>query len=368
MKVYCSHKERGCEWIGELGKLSQHLNIDQEMPGCLFQSIECSFCNESIQRQNIGEHKSDKCPKRPYSCDYCNNYESTCEDVTTNHWPVCPSRPVPCPNKCGMYPEQQALDTHIDQECPLAIIDCSFRYAGCREKLCRKDMADHVATTLAMHMSLQADNHHQELQKLQEQIKQQNEIIMEQQRDFQEQLIRQNEIIMEQKRELEEHKRELKLKEHVGIVPLSFIVPNYSKLKKSNAVWQSKPFYSHAHGYKLSLHVAPNGNGEAIGTHISVFINLMKGEFDEELHWPLRGKMNILLVDNELDDLFQDFISFQYISFVDEKSDKSFARVTDGEEAKHGWGNRKFMSHSSLGTKYLKHDCLHFKIQTFDLY
>ncbi len=25
MKVYCSHKEFGCEWIGELGKLSQYL-------------------------------------------------------------------------------------------------------------------------------------------------------------------------------------------------------------------------------------------------------------------------------------------------------------------------------------------------------
>ena len=197
MKVYCSHKELGCEWIGELGLLPQHLNIDQEMPGCLFQSIECSFCSESIQRQYLGEHKSDKCPKRPYSCDYCNNYESTCEDVTTNHWPVCPSRPLPCPNECDVYPERQARDTHIDRECPLAIIDCSFNYAGCREKLRRKDMDDHIATNLAMHMSLQADKHHQELQKL-----------LEQQHDLQEQLKRQNEIIMEQKRELEEYKQE----------------------------------------------------------------------------------------------------------------------------------------------------------------
>ena len=145
-------------------------------------------------------------------------------------------------------------------------------------------------------------------------------------------------------------------------------MPNYSKLKESNAVWCSKPFYSHAHGYKLSLQIAPNGRGDAISTHISVFIYLMKGEFDEDLHWPLRGKVNIVLVDHEVDDeLFQDDISEQNVSFVDEKSDKSFARVTDGDKAKHGWGKRKFISHSSLDPKYLKNDCLHFKIQTFDL-
>ena len=30
MKVYCSHKELGCEWIGDLGKLLQHLNIQNK--------------------------------------------------------------------------------------------------------------------------------------------------------------------------------------------------------------------------------------------------------------------------------------------------------------------------------------------------
>ena len=119
------------------------------------------------------------------------------------------------------------------------------------------------------------------------QVKQQNEIIIEQQRA---------------EKRTRECKRELKPKEHVGIVPLTFIVPNYSKLKKSNAAWQSTPFYrlSHAHGYKLSFQVIPDGHKDAKGTHVSVFIYLMKEEFDKDLHWPLRGKMDILLVDHEV--------------------------------------------------------------------
>ena len=77
----------------------------------------------------------------------------------------------------------------------------------------------------------------------------------------------------------------------MGILPLEFIVPKYSQLKESNAVWQIKPFYTYAHGYKLSLQVVPNGHGNAKGTHVSVFLFLMEGEFDKDLQWPLRGNL-----------------------------------------------------------------------------
>ena len=162
MKVYCCKKEFRCEWIGELGSLTQHLNTESDTSdqvfevSCLFTSIGCLFCGEIFQRKDLGEHKSNKCPKHPYSCDYCNNYEPTCEDVTTNHWPVCPSRPVPCPNQCGVYPERQNLDSHTDKECPFTVVveDCSFKYAGCMKRLHRKDAYDHFANNLAKHMSL----------------------------------------------------------------------------------------------------------------------------------------------------------------------------------------------------------------------
>lgn len=152
----------------------------------------------------------------------------------------------------------------------------------------------------------------------------------------------------------------------MGILPLEFIVPKYSQLKESNAVWQIKPFYTYAHGYKLSLQVVPNGLGDAKGTHVSVFIYLMKGEFDEDLHWPLRGEMEVYLIDHTLVGLFfADEVTFR---FVDEKSDASFSRVTKGEKSKCGWGKLKFISHSSLDIKYLKNDCLHFRIKSVKLH
>ena len=115
-------------------------------------------------------------------------------------------------------------------------------------------------------------------------------------------------------------------------------MPKYSKLKELNSIWKSKPFYSHAHGYKLSLHVAPNGLRNARGTHVSVVIHLMKGEFDEDLHWPLRGKIAILLIDHEVaSQIFADDIARQDMSFADEKSDVVFTRVVNGRRKFQIW-------------------------------
>ena len=41
LQVYCSYKEAGCEWVGELGELAKHLNDDFKLDnykssGCLF--------------------------------------------------------------------------------------------------------------------------------------------------------------------------------------------------------------------------------------------------------------------------------------------------------------------------------------------
>ena len=117
LQVHCCHKEAGCEWVGELGSLPQHLNLNPQtesniLSGCQLASITCTFCGDDIQRKDLKEHEDDKCSERPYSCEYCENFISTFEDVTTNHWPVCPSRPVPCRNECGASPKLGSLDDH----------------------------------------------------------------------------------------------------------------------------------------------------------------------------------------------------------------------------------------------------------------
>ena len=74
----------------DLGKhLNQNSQDDKEFEGYEFAKIECSYCSSIIVRNNLLHHKNELCDKHPFSCEYCNDYQSNYEDVIHNHWPVC---------------------------------------------------------------------------------------------------------------------------------------------------------------------------------------------------------------------------------------------------------------------------------------
>jgi hypothetical protein len=124
-EVWCSHKKDGCGWRGKLGEYEQHLNRnpspENQLTGCQFVAVECVHeCGKWFQRRHIASHQKGACPKRPFACEYCNEYESTFEDVTKNHYPQCAKYPVACPNKCRDAPfERQNVNNHVKDECPL---------------------------------------------------------------------------------------------------------------------------------------------------------------------------------------------------------------------------------------------------------
>ena len=144
-RVFCSNKEGGCGWQGELGQLDQHLNVnpdkDNQLVGCAYTKVKCLFCSQMHQRQILQDHQTSKCPKRPYTCRMCDEYESTYDDVTTSHVPECKCRPVECPNSCGASNlQQQHLEEHVSSQCPLACVECEFSDAGCDTKVYRRDL------------------------------------------------------------------------------------------------------------------------------------------------------------------------------------------------------------------------------------
>ena len=140
-----------------------HLNKDpplkKQLDGCQFAEIDCLYCEEKKQRQYIQIHQNEHCMKRPFSCEYCHDYESNFDDVIHNHWPVCGFHPVRCPNECGSFPQSQKLDGHVADECPLMTISCDFVHVGCVVKQPRKDMPEHVRENLLTHTSLLAVSH-----------------------------------------------------------------------------------------------------------------------------------------------------------------------------------------------------------------
>ncbi|KAJ6652936.1 hypothetical protein lerEdw1_010294 [Lerista edwardsae] len=56
-------------------------------------------------------------------------------------------------------------------------------------------------------------------------------------------------------------------------------------------------FYTSHYGYKLCLKLFPNGDGTGARSHLSLFLVLMKGEYDFQLKWPFRHKVTFTLLD-----------------------------------------------------------------------
>ena len=329
-EVWCSNKEKGCDWRGKLGEYEQHLNRDpspeSQLTGCQFVDVKCVYeCGKWFERRHMKSHQTKQCTERPYSCQYCKDYDSTFVEVTEVHYTECDDYPVNCPKNCQEQPlKRQELESHLENDCPLVTIDCPFSYAGCAAQFPRKDMPEHMKDT-ATHLTLIASVTHS--------------------------LMKENQQLKGKLETTEEEVGKLKL----AVTKYSGFPKVYQVKQTDDEVYLPK-FYTHENGYKMCLRVDPNGCGDAKGTHVSIFTYLMKGSYDYHLKWPFRGEITIQIVNQAGDhDHFEETITYN-----DQTRDKSAGRVTSGERS-GGWGFNKFLARSDLKyynaakkTQYLK--------------
>ena len=214
--------------------------------------VECKHeCGGWFQRRYIATHQDQECLERPYSCEHCNEYDSTFKALTDIHYAECPKYPVTCPNECRHDPfKQQEIEYHLKDDCPLTKVSCPLHYAGCEVELPRKDMPEHMKDTVT-HLTLLAS--------------------------LTPSLMKENQ---EKQKEISVLKEEIqKLRLTVGELPIDFKVIYASE----EEVVYSPSFYTHPDGYRMCIRVDPNGDGDGKGTHVSVFTYLMKGPFDDHL-------------------------------------------------------------------------------------
>ena len=142
----------------------------------------------------------------------------------------------------------------------------------------------------------------------------------------------------------------------------------YSLFKNNNSDWDSPPFYTSERGYKLQLGVDANGWESGKGTHLSVFVYLMKGEYDEELKWAFIANITIQLLNwSDGSNHIQHTIHHHHEEPVEDRT-----RVIEGVKAPGGWGIEQFVSHSVLNNdnsdiNYINEDKLCFEIISIDI-
>ena len=255
---------------------------------------------------------------------------------------------VYCPHKsagCPWVGELVDLEQHLsagsaEGECKFEEIACEFGHVGCTAKLPRAKVADHKRERVEEHLSMAV----QTIATLQQQMKQ-----------------------------LAAHLKPESLAESPSVIfipPPAFIMTNFNRHKRAGDNWYSPPFYSHIGGYKLCFRVDANGWADGKGTHVSVGVNLLLGEYDDNLLWPFRGCITFQLCNRRVDTGHLK----SNIDFTDKAEDSAAGRVTDPEsEQDHGLGWPKVFPHTVLcydaskNTEFLVSNSLKFQVISIKL-
>ena len=147
--IYCTKKEKGCEWQGELNDIDNHLGNSD---GCQFEEVKCSNeCGKMIQRQYLTSHVETECSRRKVNCQYCHDAGEH-QFIEGQHKEECPKLPLPCPNKCEIENVMRKdMEAHR-KECPLEMIQCEYYSVGCGVRMAREDKKKHENEEVKEHL------------------------------------------------------------------------------------------------------------------------------------------------------------------------------------------------------------------------
>lgn len=385
-KVWCSNKKQGCNWSGELRDLTSHLNVDpphaNRSNGCDYTQVDCTACKDTLLRRDLEAHEKSQCKMRDYTCEFCKEASGTYISIVEKHQPECEFRPVPCPNKCGATPLKKDIERHMKEECKLRPPDkipCEFDFAGCQEMVAPDKLEEHNQSEVYYHLSLISTSYRalrERLIELQQNFDENNryiEKLQQEKRDMQTQFQSEIQSLRELRSEFEalkvrqeEDRQSIELlQNYSAILPITFTLSEYESRKRNGDMgWSSSPFYTHYQGYKMCLWVDIGGNGPGKGIYISVFLSLMKGEYDPKLKWPFRGSVIIQLL-NQRD---QELHHTEVIKYHENTPNATAGKVTEEGRMSKPWGKGKFVKHDDLRSGgFVKNDCLKFRVYKIKL-
>ena len=345
LSVKCDKLGRGCDWLGTVGGLEDHLTKCGSSPvPC---PNKCKVDHLQLLRKSLKDHLETKCPNRAYSCEHC-GLRGKYASIVGEHDGECEKKLIPCTNKCGLTMERGDMKKHIQTVCTFTEVPCKYHGIGCKVRKMRMWMDQHEEDDKAhLHMSLEMISKLdskltlslEKIAKLDSILSSQMEKTAELDSSFSSQMEKTEKLDSSFSSQMEKTEKldssfssqmekttksmekfdctlSLQMEKTAKLDSLlstmkkdsntfgstTFKMSEYGKKKKGNIIFQSESFYTSPSGYRMQIRAHPNGGGNGRGSHVSVFIALLEGPNDESLHWPFLGTMEIKLLNQSVDD------------------------------------------------------------------
>ena len=367
LNIYCTNKEKGCEWQGELNSINNHLGSSD---GCKFEGVQCpNECGKVMLRLYLTNHVKIGCPRRKVNCQYCHDTGEH-QFIEGQHKEECPKLPLPCPNNCevGSVPRDN-MKTHKKQ-CVTKMIQCEYYNMGCRARIPYKDEEKHRKEKMEEHLlmiKLKLSKTEDLLACTQQRLASSEERISKLETIVQEAMNKGGAKSYELVRTSLQwivHVTTMSTMAGSGtlVCPVIIKMSQFTRRKEGSVQWYSHTFFTHSGGYRLCMCINATGTGDSKETHLSVNLLVAKGPHDDKLTWPLRGNFMVSLL-NQMGNTEHHNVLFP----LNNNPSPAGSRVTSGEYAKRGCETTTFISNEELfksttTCQFLKDDCIFFQV------
>ncbi|XP_065901180.1 TNF receptor-associated factor 4-like [Dysidea avara] len=377
LHVFCTNKERGCEWQGELNDVKSHLG---DSNSCRFGEVKCpNECGKMLSSESYTSHVNTECRRRKVDCQYCHDSGEHQFITSSQHKDQCPRFPLRCPNKCKVRGvPREDMEAH-KKDCPLEMVQCDYRNVGCEETMIRRKRKKHDDDHMEDHLHMvkrRLVETEDELTTTKDKLQVTESRLMSTENrvtSLLDTMVQHlmtssagsgDRLILSAKWVIHITSTASLLVSGTQICPVIVKMVEFSSYKNNAYEWFSEPFYSHSGGYKLCFGINASGCGAGKDSHMSAFIFVMKGPHDDELSWPLREQFEIKLLNQVCDGDHRVLTC----NFDDTVPSSISGRVISASRAEVGWGYPKFITIDDLSKntpdrQYLKSDCVFFQIR-----
>uniref|UniRef100_A0A8C7TMH6 TNF receptor-associated factor n=1 Tax=Oncorhynchus mykiss TaxID=8022 RepID=A0A8C7TMH6_ONCMY len=329
--LQCSNT--GCSEFLQRKDLQEHLRIS-----CSYRMERCHYCTHSYTCCQLEEHERYTCPEVEIKCpNKCSQMIKRC--MLEDHADQCPEVKTDCVYKkygcsvrvgghilCMEILQQEVLLRHKELQersrqvsgleegvRPLAqlVSRCDNTLSAVQGSL--EDQRDHISSVQLQLEELSSvfgpgvareelGQIRASLDALRQQVSV-TEGLKDHLGELKETYMRHSRLLSIHTAQLEcneEHFRELESTSYDG--KLIWKLRDYRKKKEAGARGQgpclsSVPFHTGRCGYKMAARAYLNGDGAGRDTHLSLYVVLMRGDFDPLLPWPFRQPVSLSVLD-----------------------------------------------------------------------